>query len=119
MIDISVAMIDRLVAQHGWYTDRIVKNWVGKEYDSAVGLKRAQLWTTLDAEYNQIFLKGEFTSAGENVLATCLGIIPGTATAEEVDAAVDAYIVNAEKAIAGSYAVRLLPWKAPGHRAHA
>lgn len=112
-LDIATAVIDRLAEEHGWYTDRILKNWVGKEYDSAVGPKRAQLWLSFDAEYNQFFLKGEFTSAGENVLATCLSVIPGTATAAQVEAAVDAHIVQAEKAIAGSYAVRLLPWRAP------
>lgn len=112
-LDIATAVINRLASLHGWYTDRILKNWVGKEYDSAVGPKRAQLWLSFDAEYNQFFLKGEFTSAGDNVLATCLSVVPGTATAAEVEAAVDAHIEQAEKAIAGSYAVRLLPWRAP------
>ena len=112
-LDIATAIVDRLVALHGWYTDRILKNWVAKEYDSAVGPKRASLRVTFDAENNQFFLNCEFTSAGEDVLAGCLAVIPATATAAEVEAAVDAHIARAEKAIAGSYAVRLLPWRAP------
>jgi hypothetical protein len=112
-LDIATAVIERLVALHGWYPDRIRTNWAGKEYDSAVGPKRAQLWMSFDAENNQFFLKGEFTSAGEDVLANCMTVIRGTATVDEVEAAVDAHLVRAEKAITSSYAVRLLPWRAP------
>lgn len=107
-MDIQETVIQHLATQHGWSTDRILNNWVCKYYDSAVGPKRAALWLTFDAECNQYWLRGEFTSAGQNVLATSYAIIPSTAAENEIQSAVDAFIVEAEKEIEGSYAVRLL-----------
>lgn len=113
MKPVQQAIIAHLVAKHGWSQDRIKTNWVSKEYDSAVGLKRACLWATFDAVYNQVLMNGEFTSAGENVLAICFSCIREDADTVTLEAAVDAFIAQVEKAIAGSYAVRLLPWRAP------
>lgn len=88
--------------------DRLLNNVLQKEYQTAVAPKMATLWLTYDAVYSHYWLKGEFVSAGVNVLASCSGCIPGASDLDAVHAKVDAFAGDAEQAIAGSYAVRLL-----------
>lgn len=107
-VDVQKAVIERLIEHHGWYGDRIMGNWAAKNYATFAGHTRASVWVTPDQEYEQVWLKGEFHSAGENVLAGCFGCIREPATSEAVHAAVDAYIVQAEKAIEGAFSVRVL-----------
>jgi len=108
-MNIQELVISRLVKQHGWFTDHLVPNWVGKHYKTAVApTARASLRLSHDKVNHQFWLNGEFTSAGENVLATAFACLPEAFDEAEVHAAVDEYIADAEKRIAGAYSVRLL-----------
>ena len=106
--DVWVPVMERLTTVHGWTNDPILKNLATKEYDSIVGEKKATLWFSFDAVNVQYLLKGTFVSAGEDVLAGHIACIPGDADQPTIEQHVDAYIAAVEKAIAGSYAVRLL-----------
>ena len=74
----------------------------------AKGEKKASLWFSFDATNNMYYLRGTFVSAGEDVLAGRCACIPGTADQSVIQQKVDDYLADAEKAIAGAYAVRLL-----------
>lgn len=107
-MDIHATVIQCLVERHGWSVDRLLNNVLQKEYQTAVAPKIATLWLTFDAVYSHYWLKGDFVSAGVNALASCFGYFPSTSDLDTVHAKVDAFAEDAEQAIAGSYAVRLL-----------
>jgi len=107
-MELQETVIARLLTHHGWASDRLRKTVAYKDYESAVGLKRAVVWITYDAECKQFWMHGEFTSAGEDVLATCYSCISAAADQNTVSNAVDSFVADAERRIAGSYAVRLL-----------
>ncbi|MCW5292650.1 hypothetical protein [Verminephrobacter eiseniae] len=107
-MDIHATVIQRLGERHGWSPDRLLNNVLQKEYQTAVAPKMATLWLTFDAEYSRYWLKGEFVSAGVNALASCIECIPCASDLDTVHTKVDALARDAEQAIAGSYAVRLL-----------
>lgn len=107
-MDIHATVIQRLVEQHGWSSDRLLSNVLQKEYRTAVAPKMATLRLTFDTVYSHYWLNGEFVSAGVNVLASHFACIPSASDLNTVHGKVDAFVDDAEQAIAGSYAVRLL-----------
>ncbi|TAL80699.1 MAG: hypothetical protein EPN77_19365 [Candidimonas sp.] len=107
-MDTRALVFDRLSTVHGWKHIRPGDLLASKEYDSVVGAKQAVVWMNFDTAYDQFFLNGSFVSAGEDVLAICFSCIRNGSETHVVESLVDDFVAQAEKRIAGSYAVRLL-----------
>lgn len=107
-------MKDRIIeclAQYGWQKDRIVDAF-SKTFETVVAPKRASIWLKFDQECNRWWLtNGDFTSAGENVLAACFAIFPVGMSQDEIAQTVEAFVAELERKIAGAYSVRLLKSK--------
>jgi len=96
------------LAQFGWHKDRIVDAF-GKTFETIVAPKRASVWLSFDQECNRWWLRhGDFTSAGENVLAATHAIFPVGVPHEKIEATVVAFVAEMERKIAGAWSVRLL-----------
>lgn len=96
------------LAQHGWTKDRIVDAF-SKTFETVVAPKRASVWLSFDHECDRWWLKnGEFTSAGENVLAGSFAIFPTGMPQDEIEDTVVALVAGMEGSIAGAYSVRLV-----------
>ena len=115
------AIVDCL-AQHGWVKDRIVDAF-SKTFETVVAPKRASIWLKFDDECDRWWLaNGEFTSAGENVLAGNHAIFPVGMPQSQIEQTVAALVAAMEHKIAGAYSVRLLgdldrkAQNASGHR---
>lgn len=92
------------LAAHGWTRERILRNVAHKTYLPHAATVRVEL----DSENQQYWVKGEYVSKGDNVLATCFACIPSTAAQADVFDAMDAFIQEAEQQINQSFAVRFL-----------
>ncbi|WP_454872988.1 hypothetical protein [Paraburkholderia xenovorans] len=100
------------LAQHGWAKDRIVDAF-SKTFETVVAPKRASIWLSFDRECDRWWLtNGEFTSAGENVLAGSFAIFPSGMPLIEIEATVAALVAGMEGSIARAYSVRLLGQRA-------
>lgn len=100
-------IVDRL-ERFGWQKDRIVDAF-SKTFETVVAPKQASIWLRFSQEGNRWWLtNGDFTSAGENVLAACYAIFPGGMLQSEIEQTVAALVVEMERKIAGAYSVRLL-----------
>ena len=100
--------IARCLAQFGWHKDRIL-DFFNKNFETAVAPTKASIWLRFDAECDRWWLtNGDFTSAGENVLATSYAIFPGGMGEYEIEQAIAALVAEMERKIAGAYSVRLL-----------
>ncbi|MCA3186379.1 MULTISPECIES: hypothetical protein [unclassified Cupriavidus] len=96
------------LAELGWQKDSIVDAF-SKTFETVVAPKKASVWLSFDQEGNRWWLRnGEFTSAGENVLAACHAIIPIGMPPNEIQKAVEALVAEMEYRITGAYSVRLL-----------
>lgn len=96
------------LAQHGWAKDRIVDAF-SKTFETVVAPKRASIWLSFDRECDRWWLKnGEFTSAGENVLAGSFSIFPVDMADREIGKSVAVLVSEMERKVAGAYSVRLL-----------
>lgn len=105
--DIQAVAIARLKVL-GWDFDRIVTTAATKDYNTAVGVKAAIVRIRRDSELPQHWLNAEYQSEGSNAVANCIGFLPDAIGAELVEAKVDHFIASVERAIANTYAVRLL-----------
>lgn len=100
------AIIARL-AQSGWQKDRIVDAF-SKTFQTAVAPKQASIWLRFSQECNSWLLtNGDFTSAGENVLATAYAKCPVGMPSGEIEQAIDALVAEMEQRIANAWSVRL------------
>jgi hypothetical protein len=96
------------MAQSGWLKDKIVDAF-GKTFETAVVPKRASIWLHFWKESNRWWLmNGDFTSAGENVLAAEHAIFTAGMTREEIEPVVSAFVAQLERRIAGAWSVRLM-----------
>lgn len=110
-------MKDRIIecmAKHGWQKDRIVDVF-SKMYETAADpVKKAGIWLKFDQEGNRWWLhNGDFTSAGENVLAGCFAIFQVGMLPDEIERMVDALVAEMDRKIAGAFSVRLLRYNKP------
>ncbi|WP_432263286.1 hypothetical protein [Cupriavidus sp. TMH.W2] len=96
------------LAQFGWHKDRIVDAF-SKTFETVVAPKQASIWLSFDQECNRWWLtNGDFTSAGENVLAASYAIFPVGMLQNEIEQTIAALVAAMERKIAGAYSVRLL-----------
>lgn len=96
------------LARFGWQKDRIVDAF-SKTFATVVAPKQASIWLRLDQECNRWWLtNGDFTSAGENVLAACAAIFPVGMPQIEIEKTIEAFVSEMEYKIAGAYSARLL-----------
>ncbi|WP_225031107.1 hypothetical protein [Paraburkholderia sp. XV] len=96
------------LASHGWRKDRLVDAF-SKTFETVVAPKQASIWLSFDKECSRWWLaNGDFTSAGENVLAGAYAIFPIGMSQTAVEQAVAALVDEMERKIAGAYSVRLL-----------
>jgi hypothetical protein len=96
------------LARHGWHKDRIVDAF-SKCFETVVAPKRASIWLRFDQACNRWWLTGgDFTSAGENVLAATFAIFPLDMPDREVEQTIAALVAGMDARIAGAYSVRLL-----------
>lgn len=101
-------MIIHSMAQLGWQRDRIVDAF-SKTFKTAVAPKQASIWLRFDQESDCWLLSnGDFTSAGENVLATCYATFPVNMPLDQIKQAIETLNIEMERKIAGAYSVRLL-----------
>lgn len=103
-INVQDVVMARL-AEHSWVADRIIKTVAIRDFKLP---SNAVARLTRDSSQPQYWLRGEFHSAGESVLATCHAIIPVNATKTEIEAKVDQFSAEAERRIAASFAGRFL-----------
>lgn len=104
MKDLIIAQLE----QHGWKKDRIVDAF-SKVFKTAVSPKRASIWLRLDHEFPRWWLTdGDFTSAGENVLAATSTMLPLDMSPAALEHAITAFVEEMESKIAGAWSVRLL-----------
>lgn len=101
--------IARCLARFGWQKDKIVDVF-SKSFRTAVDpTKSASILLRFDRECNRWWLTdGNFTSAGENVLAVCHAIFPVGAPEQEIEQTIAALVTEMEYKIAGAYCMRLL-----------
>ncbi|WP_425953145.1 hypothetical protein [Ralstonia pseudosolanacearum] len=96
------------LARFGWRKDRIV-NAFSKTFETVVAPSKASIWLKFDQECNRWWLtNGDFTSAGENVLAAAYAIFPVGMPQNEIERTIAAFVDEMERKIAGAYSVRLL-----------
>lgn len=100
---IANAVIAHLLA-NGWSGDRILKNIAYKEYSPHRALVRVEY----DSDNQQYWVTGDYVSKGENVLSVCFAHIPATFSSEQIAAAMDCFLKEAETRINESFAVRFL-----------
>ncbi|MFM0386903.1 hypothetical protein [Paraburkholderia dipogonis] len=104
MKDIIVDCLGRF----GWQKDRIVDAF-SKTFETVVAPKQASIWLSFNQEGNRWWLtNGDFTSAGENVLAASYAIFSVGIHQTEIEHTVAALVAAMERKIAGAYSVRLL-----------
>lgn len=103
------AVLVRLASQHGW-TPRSTPAFMAiRDYDTFRGPAPANLRFVLDKVNGLIYSKGEFTSAGENVLALARGgIFRAGQSGAELNALVDEFAANVDKAVATAFSVRMM-----------
>ena len=106
------ALIGYLLAQ-GWSGDRIVKNVAFKVHSP----NQAVVRVTFDSDYRQYWIKGEYTSEGQNVLGACFACIKATSSPAEIAAEMGDFLRRAESLISNSFAVRYLGGKPQGSSA--
>jgi hypothetical protein len=110
---VANAIIAHLVAQ-GWSNDYILKNVASKKYLPHTAVVRVEL----DSENEMYYVHGEYTSCGQNVLSIYTAYIKAACTPEQRKAAMEKFLLDVEKAINNSFAVRHLGPQAQAH-AHA
>jgi len=96
------------LARSGWQKDRILDAF-SKTFETVVAPKQASIWLRFSQEGQRWWLtNGDFTSAGENVLAATYAIFPVGMLQQEIEQTVAALVAEMECKIAGAYSVRLL-----------
>lgn len=101
------AMANAIIARlehHGWKADRILRNAASKTYLPHTAVVRVEL----DSEFQQYWVRGEYTSVGQNVLSTCYACVQASSTPAEVIVAMDQFLEEAESRINQSFAVRFI-----------
>ena len=99
------------MAARGWEKDRIV-DCFSKPFDTFIGPQaaRASVWMRDDREQGGVWLlDGNFTSAGENVLAMSSLYLPADLTNDEVVSKVSRLIEQMEEAVSQAFSVRMIP----------
>jgi hypothetical protein len=100
------AIRNRLV-ELGW-TGEEYTAIASKEYETAVGLKTAHVYVQdFGKDEDTVLLTGDYQSEGRNCLSTTMVSIPKTAVGAEVHAFAEKFAVQADAAVAQSYAARL------------
>jgi hypothetical protein len=101
-------MIVDCLAQFAWEKDGIL-DFFNKNFETFVGTARACIWLRFDQECDRWWLaNGDFTSAGENVLATSHAIFLVEMPESEIRRLVAELVAEMERKIAGAYSVRML-----------
>ncbi len=98
----------------GWKGDRLLPHVLNKVYATAVGPKEATVRADVVHASEIVWLNAVYWSEGRNVAATCYAFLASTADKEVVISKVERFLADVEKAIAGSYAVKLLHPLTPG-----
>lgn len=99
------------MAARGWEKDHIV-DCFSKPFDTFIGLQaaRASVWMRDDREQGGIWLlDGNFTSAGENVLAMSNLHLQSTLSDEQIVSKVSGLIDQMEEAVSQAFSVRMIP----------
>jgi hypothetical protein len=95
------------LARFGWQKDTIL-DFFNKSFETFVGGARACIWLKFDDECDCWWLdNGDFTSAGENVLATSYAIFPVGMPQNEIDQTVTALVAEMERKVSGAFSVRM------------
>lgn len=101
-------MIIASLARFGWQKDTIL-DFFNKDFETFRGEARACIWLRFDGDCNRWWLNhGDFTSAGENVLATCYAIFPVGMPQNEIEQTVTALVAEIKRRVAGAFSVRML-----------
>ncbi|MBS4020029.1 MAG: hypothetical protein KGZ68_17540 [Dechloromonas sp.] len=96
------------MAAHGWHKDRIVDAFI-KHFPSVVVSTQGSIWLRHEPEAQRWWLMdGNFTSAGENVLAGCFAIVTHQMSPAEIEQTIAKHVKEMERRIAGAFSVRLL-----------
>ena len=100
--------VRELLRAGGWSDPAGRDDFVGKCFNTAVGMKRASAWCYPDSSDGRHWINGCYYSEGRNVLSGCCVCIPEGADGSAVSAAVERFIALAELNIGESYAMRLM-----------
>jgi len=92
----------------GWKGDRLLPHVLNKVYATAVGPKEATVRADVVHASEMNWLNAVYWSEGRNVAATCYAFLASTADKEVVISKVERFLADVERAIAGTYAVKLL-----------
>ncbi|WP_186214457.1 hypothetical protein [Burkholderia gladioli] len=96
------------LAQHGWCKDKIL-DFFNKPVDTFVGQATASIWLRFEEECDRWWLTaGNFTSAGENVLATSFAFFPVGISQNEIQQTIAALVASMDRDISRAFSVRML-----------
>lgn len=79
-----------------------------KQYETAVGIKEAQVYLSTQTNYDNVSLDGVYWSEGRNILESSVVLIPKRANDTEVRSLACKFADRVERSVRQSYAVRLL-----------
>jgi hypothetical protein len=109
LVGLPALLMARLRTAHGFTPDRIFPTFASKDFMTAVGWKTAVIRVVVpDNGLNQIWLMGEYQSEGKNALVGCMAIMPQDADEATLNAHIDKFSQDVDKAVAETYAGRLL-----------
>jgi len=112
LLDQQADVLRQELVRHGWQLPRWRPEWLpnamARNYETAVGLKEALVWIVPAQSGLALKLSAEYWSEGRNAVSCCFSTILVAEEEEVAISKVSAFLVDVEKSIAETYAVRLL-----------
>ena len=111
LLDQQADVVKQELVRHGWqlsWRPELLPNAMSRKYETAVGLKEALVWIVPAQSDSALQLTAEYWSEGRNALSCCFSTILVAEEEKVAISKVSAFLVDVEKSIAETYAVRLL-----------
>jgi hypothetical protein len=73
---LQTALLSHLALVHGWVPDPVNTNVATKEFDTAVGPKKASIWARTLHSSGKVYLTADYQSEGRNMAESCWREVP-------------------------------------------
>ncbi|OUL97941.1 hypothetical protein [Variovorax sp. JS1663] len=100
------AQFSQALAARGWNLDRVRVDVASKDYETAAGGRTAFVYCRQNRDGDHV-LTGDYWSEGRNVLSTCWALFRPGADEATIASEIERFAAEAEKTIAGTYAMRI------------